>query len=95
MDHIDQYEFLPEHWSIIKLYAGIYHIRTDWDFMKLDNNIMYKIFGMVSPLPKKNITFKSNEQYVKFIWKHLHKKKLYDADILINSNKNNKKEMIV
>jgi len=95
MDHIDQYEFLPEHWSIIKLYAGIYHIRTDWDFMKLDNNVMYKIFGMVSPLPKKNITFESNEQYVKFIWKHLHKKKLYDADILINSNKNNKKEMIV
>jgi len=91
------HEFLPEHWSIIKSYAGIYHIRTDWDLMKLDHNIMYKILAMVSPNDIQHMKFQCNETRVKCIWKHLHKKKLYDADILINSNliKNNKNNRII
>ena len=51
------YDFLPEHWSIIKSYAGIYHIRTDWDLMKLDNNLICMILAMVSPNDIQNIKF--------------------------------------
>ena len=32
-------EFLPEHWTIIKSYAGIYHIRTDWDLSKIETQV--------------------------------------------------------
>ena len=89
------YDFLPEHWSIIKSYVGIYHIRTDWDIMKLDNRVICNILEMVSSNDIQNINFECNEERVKCIWKYLHKKKLYDVDILIKSNKNNKKQMIV
>jgi hypothetical protein len=79
------YEFLPEHWSIIKSYVGIYHIRTDWDIMKLDNQLICMILAMVSPNDIQNIVFQSNEDRVRCVWKYLHKKKLYDVDILIQS----------
>ena len=85
------YEFLPEHWDIIKSYAGIYHLRTDWDLMKLDNNVISSILRMVSPkfiyMQNTNIKiekFKSNEQRMICIWTHLHKKKLYDVNKLLN-----------
>lgn len=89
-------EFLPEHWDIIKSYAGIYHIRNDWDLMKLDNRTISLILGMVSPKYSFNLysinlnyndTFQSNEDRVKCIWKYLHKKKLYDVDKLIKNSK--------
>ena len=83
MDH----EFLPEHWSIIKSYLGIYHIRTDWDFMKLDNNLICMILAMVSPNDIQNMKFQCNETRVKCIWKYLHKKKLYNVDELIKNNR--------
>ena len=72
MDH----DFLPEHWSIIKSYMGIYHIRTDWDLMKLDNRLICMILAMVSPNDIQNIKFRCNETRVKCIWKYLHKKKI-------------------
>jgi len=80
-------EFLPEHWTIIKSYAGIYHLRTDWNLMKLDNRLIRMILAMVSPNDIQNIEFKCNEERVKCIWKFLHKKKLYDVDILIKNNR--------
>ena len=83
MDHY----FLPEHWSIIKSYIGVYHIRIDWDLMKLDNRLIRMILAMVSPNDIQNIEFKCNEERVKCIWKYLHKKKLYDVDILIKNNR--------
>jgi len=73
------FDFLPEHWNIIKSYAGIYHLRTDWDLMKLDNRMICIILEYVSPHFKKNIKFHCNEQRIKCIWKYLHKKKLYDV----------------
>ena len=79
-------EFLPEHWSIIKSYAGIYHIRTDWDLSKLDNNLIQLILGMVSPY-KANINkikWVGVNDRMKCIWKHLNKSKLKDVDSLIN-----------
>lgn len=89
------YDFLPEHWDIIKSYAGIYHLRTDWDLMKLDNNVISSILKMVSPtfvymqnINNKNLKiekFKSNEQRMRCIWTHLHKKKLYDVNKLLNN----------
>jgi hypothetical protein len=88
------YDFLPEHWDIIKSYAGIYHLRTDWDLMKLDNNVISSILKMVSPkfvyiqnTNNKNLKiekFKSNEERMICIWNHLHKKKLYDVNKLLN-----------
>jgi hypothetical protein len=85
------YDFLPEHWDIIKSYAGIYHLRTDWDLMKLDNNVISSILKMVSPkfvyLENRNNKiekFKSNEERMRCIWNHLHKKKLYDVNKLLN-----------
>ena len=90
------YEFLPEHWGIIKSYAGIYHIRTDWDLMKLDNNVITSILRMVPPkfiyIQNSNLKidkFKSNEERMTCIWRHLHKKKLYNVDDLI------KKQMLI
>jgi len=77
------FEFLPEHWDIIKSYAGIYHVRSDWDLMKLDNKTICSILGYVSTKFTKNIVFKSNEQKIKYIWKYLQKKKLYNVDKLI------------
>lgn len=77
------FDFLPEHWTIIKSYAGIYHLRTDWDLMKLDNRLICIILGYVSPLFIKNLTFQCNEERIKCIWKYLHKQKLYDVDKLI------------
>jgi hypothetical protein len=74
------FEFLPEHWNIIKSYAGIYHIRTDWDLSKLDNNLIQVILGWVSPY-KANVRFINNR--IKCIWQHLNKSKLYDVDYLI------------
>ena len=86
MDQMNLYEFLPEHWSIIKSYVGIYHLRTDWDFMKLDNRLICTILRMVSPNDIQNMEFQCNEERVKCIWKYLHKKKLYNIDVLIKSN---------
>lgn len=78
-------EFLPEHWNIIKSYAGIYHIRTDWDLSKLDNNIIQVILGMVSPYKANinNIRFMCINDRIKCIWQHLNKSKLKDVDNLI------------
>lgn len=78
------FEFLPEHWNIIKSYAGIYHLRTDWDLTKLDNNEIYYILRMISPYIY-NIKFTRNEERIIYIWKHLHKKKLYDVNKFINN----------
>jgi hypothetical protein len=78
------FDFLPEHWNIIKSYAGIYHLRRDWDLMKLDNRVICLILAMVSPKYIYNMKFTSNEQRIKCIWKYLHKKKLYDVNHLIN-----------
>lgn len=91
MDQIDQndqmYDFLPEHWSIIKSYMGIYHIRTDWDLMKLNNKLICMILAMVSPDDIQNMKFQCNQSRVKCIWKYLHKKKLYNVDELIKNNR--------
>ena len=76
-------EFLPEHWIIIKSYAGIYHLRRDWDLMKLDNRLICLILEMVSPKYIYNIKFVSNEERIKCIWKYLDKGKLYDVNKLI------------
>lgn len=76
-------EFLPEHWNIIKSYVGVYHIRTDWDLLKLDNNILDHIISWVSPRTKINIRHDIIEERIKFIWKHLNKSKLYDVDRLL------------
>lgn len=84
MDPTQSFEFLPEHWSIIKSYVGIYHLRSDWDLMKLDNQIICQILAMVSPHYIYNIKFICNEDRIKCIWKYLHKKKLYDVNQLIN-----------
>ena len=81
------FDFLPEHWNIIKSYAGIYHLRTDWDLMKLDNRMICIILSYVSPSFIKNLEFHCNEERIKCIWKYLHKKKLYDVDNLIKKNK--------
>ena len=82
------FDFLPEHWSIIKEYAGIYNIRKDWDLSKLDNNLIDLILCMVSP-SNGNINLVSRQtidKRIKFIWKNLHKKKLYDVDCLIKDH---------
>ena len=76
------FEFLPEHWIIIKSYAGIYHLRRDWDLMKLDNRDICLILDMVSP-KYINIKFVSNEERIKCIWKYLDKGKLWDVNKLI------------
>lgn len=84
MDQV--FEFLPEHWNIIKSYVGIYHLRTDWDLIKLDNRVICMILAMVSPKYIYNIRFKSNEERIKCIWKYLDKGKLYDVNKLISTN---------
>lgn len=84
-----QFEFLPEHWSIIKSYIGIYHLRTDWDLMKLDNNVIEAIIHMIAPATIRNLKLRCNKERMKCIWKYLDKKKLYDVDKLI------KKRMII
>jgi hypothetical protein len=78
-------EFLPEHWNIIKSYAGIYHIRTDWDLSKLDNNLIQIILGWVSPYKANtnNMRFMCINDRIKCIWTHLNKSKLRDIDYLI------------
>jgi len=80
------FDFLPEHWNIIKSYAGIYHLRKDWNLIKLDNRVICLILDMVSPNDIYNIKFTCNEQRIKCIWKYLHKKKLYDVNYLIEKN---------
>ena len=82
-----EFEFLPEHWNMIKSYAGIYHIRTDWDLLKLDNNIIQLILGMVSPYKANinNMRFMCLHDRIKCIWTHLDKSKLRDVDNLIKS----------
>jgi hypothetical protein len=80
------FEFLPEHWNIIKSYIGIYHLRNDWDLMKLDNRDISIILSMVSPKYICNIHFRSNEERIKYIWKYLDKKKLYDVNKYINNS---------
>ena len=79
------FEFLPEHWNIIKSYAGIYHIRTDWDLSKLDNNLIQVILGWVSPYKANinNMRFMCINDRIKCIWQHLNKSKLKDVDYLI------------
>jgi hypothetical protein len=84
-----QFEFLPEHWSIIKSYIGVYHLRRDWDLMKLDNNMIETIINMIAPETIRNLKLRCNEERMKCIWKYLDKKKLYDVDKLI------KKRMII
>ena len=78
-------EFLPEHWSIIKSYAGIYHIRTDWDLSKIDNNLIQIILSWVSPYKANinNMRFMCLEDRIKCIWQNLNKSKLKDVDSLI------------
>jgi hypothetical protein len=78
-------EFLPEHWNIIKSYAGIYHIRTDWDLSKLDNNLIQVILGWVSPYKSNinNMRFMCVDDRIKCIWQYLNKSKLRDVDYLI------------
>jgi len=78
-------EFLPEHWSMIKSYAGIYHIRTDWNLTKLDNNLIQLVVSWISPY-KVNIKMKFMclDDRIKCIWQHLNKSKLKDVDSLIN-----------
>ena len=76
-------EFLPEHWSIIKSYAGIYHIRTDWDLSKLDNNLIQVILGWVSPYKAKLNNMRCINDRIKCIWQHLNKSKLCEVDSLI------------
>jgi hypothetical protein len=78
-------EFLPEHWSIIKSYAGIYHIRTDWDLSKLDNNLIQVILSMLSPYKANtnNMRFMCLDDRIRCIWKYLNKSKLMDVDSLI------------
>jgi hypothetical protein len=78
-------EFLPEHWNIIKSYAGIYHIRTDWDLSNLDNNLIQLILGMVSPYKANlnNMRFMCRNDRIKCIWQHLNKSKLCEVDCLI------------
>ena len=76
-------EFLPEHWNIIKSYAGIYHIRTDWDLSKLDNNLIQVILGWVSPYKANVNNVRFINDRIKYIWQHLNKSKLYDVDYLI------------
>ena len=76
-------EFLPEHWNIIKSYAGIYHIRTDWDLSKLDNNLIQVILGWVSPYKANVNNVRFINDRIKYIWQHLNKSKLYDVDCLI------------
>jgi hypothetical protein len=80
-------EFLPEHWSIIKSYAGIYHIRTDWDLTKLDNNLIQVILSMVSPYKANtnNMRFMCLNDRIKCIWQHLNKSKLKEVDSLIKN----------
>ena len=80
-------EFLPEHWNIIKSYAGIYHIRTDWDLSKLDNNLIQVILGWVSPYKTNlnNMRFMCLDDRIKCIWQHLNKSKLRDVDYLIKN----------
>ena len=76
-------EFLPEHWNIIKSYAGIYHIRTDWDLSKLDNNLIQVILSWVSPYKANTNRFMTLDDRIKCIWCHLNKSKLRDVDYLI------------
>ena len=80
-------EFLEEHWNIIKSYAGIYHIRTDWDLSKLDNNLIQCILGWVSPYKANinNMRFMCIDDRIKCIWQHLNKSKLHDVDNLIKN----------
>ena len=79
-------EFLPEHWNIIKSYAGIYHIRTDWNLSKLDNNLIQIILSWVSPYKTNlNIRFTCIDDRIKCIWQHLNKSKLRDVDYLIKN----------
>lgn len=80
-------EFLPEHWNIIKSYAGIYHIRTDWDLSKLDNNLIQVILSWVSPYKANtnNMRFMCIDDRIKCIWCHLNKSKLCDVDYLIKN----------
>ena len=80
-------EFLPEHWSIIKSYAGIYHIRTDWDLLKMDNNLIQIILGWISPYKTNlnNIRFMCLHDRIRCIWQHLNKSKLKEVDRLIKN----------
>jgi hypothetical protein len=80
-------EFIPEHWNIIKSYAGIYHIRTDWDLSKLDNNLIQVILSWVSPFKANtnNMRFMCIDDRIKCIWQHLNKSKLYEVDYLIKN----------
>jgi hypothetical protein len=83
-------EFLPEHWNIIKSYAGIYNIRTDLDLTKLDNNLIQIVLSWVSPYKVNinNMRFMCLEDRIKCIWQYLNKSKLNDVDSLIKRYRN-------
>ena len=69
-------EFISYHWSIIKEYAGIYSITTNWDLTKLDNN---EIDCIISYIPRnKNIKINSEDR-IKYIWKNINKSKLFNV----------------
>jgi len=81
------FDFLPEHWCLIKSYAGIYHIRTDWDLSKLNNNTIQYILGWISPYDMSmNINNLSFHDRIKCIWKYLNKSKLYNLDYVLKNN---------
>jgi len=72
-------EFLPYHWRAIKEYAGIYHITTNWDFKRIDNNGIDKI---ISYIPKNNSSNSLNNSFderIKYIWKNINKSKLVEV----------------
>lgn len=69
-------EFISDHWSIIKEYAGIYSITTKWDLTKLDNNEIDCIIGYIPR--NKNIKINSEDR-IKYIWKNINKYKLFNV----------------
>jgi len=71
-----EFEFISDHWSIIKEYAGIYSITTKWDLTKLDNNEIDTIIGYIP----RNKNIKINcEDRIKYIWNNIDKSKLFNV----------------
>jgi len=74
-------EFMPEHWTQIKEYAGIYSITTHWDLTKLDNNELEVIISYIAKNEINNYKIlKPNyvNNLISFIWAYLNKSKLYN-----------------
>lgn len=77
-------EFMPEHWSQIKEYAGIYSITTHWDLTKLDNNELEVIISYIpiNYINNYNLNLKPKmhvNNLISFIWMYLNKSKLYNV----------------